>query len=130
MGKILSGRFPYFRQFCPRTLYGLELISRLEAEAKERQREGGVEGGEIAGRGRPKENRLSQLIDEAYDDKNVGKVTHHLARVFSTNRQYVCDAKLLVERALRVKEGLGKPSRRERRMRRYAVVVSQKKSWF
>ena len=40
--------------------------SKLEAEAKERQMEGGVEGGEIAGRGRPKENRLPQLIGEAY----------------------------------------------------------------
>ena len=62
-----------------------ELISRLEAAAKERQRE---HEGTAPGRGKS----LSQLVDEVIDDKNTGKVTHHLARVFSTNRQYVCDA--------------------------------------
>jgi hypothetical protein len=100
--------------------------SKLEAEAKERKREAGKHYGER----HPKEQEVSQLIDEPLEDKHVREATHHLARVFSTNRQYVCDAKLLVERAVRVKEGLGKPSGRESRMRRYAVVVSQKKSWF
>jgi hypothetical protein len=62
--------------------------SKLEAEAKERKREAGKHYGER----HPKEQEVTQLIEEALDDKNVREATHHLARVFSTNRQYVCDA--------------------------------------
>ena len=80
MQKIPSGRFAHFRQFRPRTLHGLELISRLEAEAKERQNAPQRLERDEEGKLKP----LPQLIGEEVDDKHVREATHHLARVFST----------------------------------------------
>jgi hypothetical protein len=66
----------------------LELISRLETEAKERRNAPQRLERDEEGKLKP----LPQLIGEEVDDKHVREATHHLARVFSTNRQYVSDA--------------------------------------
>ena len=73
-----------------------EIMATLEAAARERQAAGAKEGGQIAGRGRPKDDSLRQTFDEGYHNPNANRTDQALAELFGTNRQYVSDAKKLM----------------------------------
>lgn len=68
----------------PKPAVAVEMLPWLEREAKERQRQAAVIGGQTAGRGRLKtEDSHSQKFDE----REKGKATEQAARLIGTNRQ-------------------------------------------
>jgi hypothetical protein len=68
-----------------RAAVAAEMLPLLEAEAKGRQRQAGVNHG----RGRPR--KVGQKVDEP-SDGNAGRATQEAARIAGTNRQYVAEA--------------------------------------
>src|SRR5262249_48737450 len=83
-----------------RAAVAVEATPLLEAEAKERQREGGRKGGTSRG-------KVSQKVDEP--SVNAGRAAEAAAKLLGTNRQYVHEAGRLKELApdllAQVKEG-------------------------
>lgn len=71
-----------------RAIAALDAEKMLAEQAKERQRLS-------EGRGQ----KGSQIIDYLNNDANDGKAAQQAAQLFSTNRQYVSDAKAIAEKA-------------------------------
>lgn len=73
-------------------------VEKMREEARERQDEGRKLGGQIAGRGRSKqENSFSQSIDESYENPNARRTDSRLARSIGTNRQHLADMRKISE---------------------------------
>lgn len=76
---------------------GQERLELQKTEARERQKEGRKTGGKTAGRGRPKDNSFSQLIDQSFPDHNANRTTAIRAKEAGTNREYLNFADRLIE---------------------------------
>jgi hypothetical protein len=85
-----------------RAAVAVDMMPLLEAEAKERQRRGGSEGGKRSaesrqGKGKPK---VGQTVDTpSTSNPPAGRATEQAAQLLGTNRQYIHDAKNLKDHA-------------------------------
>lgn len=86
--------------------YAAKLKAGIEADAKERHKDGVKRGGSIAGRSRPKANSSTQTFEYTYpESKRVPEVssanrnenlsTETRAKAAGTNRQYIADVEAI-----------------------------------
>lgn len=72
--------------------------AKAEAEAETKREAGQKQGGQVAGRGRPKTDSSSQMFDQSKNQANERRTDTKRAKAAGTNRQYMADIDIIHEK--------------------------------